>query len=157
VPIIQADSAERLPHIRDLFTEYADYLRDSHAEICFEDFRQELATLPGAYGPPDGRLLLAVDRTDIAGCVALRKIGAGVCEMKRLYVRPAFRGRQVGRQLAQAVIDEARLIGYRCMRLDTLPAMAAALALYRSLGFVPIAPYGVHPIPGAVYLELTLS
>jgi ribosomal protein S18 acetylase RimI-like enzyme len=157
VPIIQADSAEHLHHIRDLFTEYAAYLGDNHAEVRFEDFRQEVGDLPGAYGPPDGRLLLAVVGSDVAGCVALRKIGAGVCEMKRLYVRPAFRGRQVGRQLAQAVIDEARHIGYRCMRLDTLPAMAAAFALYQSLGFVHIAPYGAHPIPEAVFLELALS
>jgi ribosomal protein S18 acetylase RimI-like enzyme len=157
VLITPAASADRLHHIKTLFTEYADFLRDQHGEICFEDFRHEIAELPGAYGPPDGCLLVAIDGAAAAGRVALRKIGDGVCEMKRLFVRPAFRGRHVGRQLAKAIIEEARRIGYRTMRLDTLPAMAAAFGLYRSMGFVAIGPYGSHPIAGAVYLELPLT
>ena len=154
--IVPAVSDDQLRLARDLFNEYADFLRDVHGEICFRDFEAETASLPGAYGPPEGRLLLALDGTDVAGCVALRPLAGGDCEMKRLFVRPAFRGRGVGRELARAVIAEARGIGYARMRLDTLPAMTGALALYRSLGFAETGPYSARPTSGALYLELPL-
>ncbi|HJZ84551.1 MAG TPA: GNAT family N-acetyltransferase [Polyangia bacterium] len=153
--IVGVCSAADVATARQLFEEYAAGLG---VDLSFQGFAQELAGLPGAYAPPSGRLLLLWDGDALAGCVALRPLGAGggLCEMKRLYVRPAFRGRGLGRLLAQAVIAEARTIGYLRMRLDTLPFMGAASALYLSLGFVSIAPYRENPIPGAQFFELTL-
>jgi putative acetyltransferase len=113
--------------------------------------------LPGAYAPPSGRLLLATVNQEPAGCVALRQLGDGVCEMKRLWVRPPFRCLGVGRRLAEAIVDEARSIGYSCMRLDTVASMTAAIALYRRLGFVEISPYCGNPLPGAKFMELRPS
>jgi ribosomal protein S18 acetylase RimI-like enzyme len=138
-----------------LFRAYADSLG---IDLGFQGFPAELATLPGQYAPPKGVLLLARSAAGNAlGCVALRPLAPdGCCEMKRLYVAPAGRGFGLGRALAEAVIAEARRIGYREMRLDTLPSMAKALALYRGLGFRPIAPYYETPVPGTIFLALPL-
>jgi len=177
-------AADQIGLVRELFLEYARSLGFS---LCFQGFDRELEGLPGEYVPPGGLLLLALagsadhvdadtdrrnhapsgagragDREvrDLAGCVALRPlgdIGEGTCEMKRLYVRPAFRGRGAGRALAAAAVAAARAAGYRRMRLDTIPGeMAAAVTLYRELGFRDIPPYYENPIPGALCMELEL-
>ena len=150
--IVQAGSPEEIEQARKLFEEYATWLEISP---CFQNFDKEVTELPGEYAPPAGRLLLAFVNDQLAGCVALRDIGAGTCEMKRLYLRPNVRGKCLGRELAQAIIDEARQIGYQRMCLDTLPGkMDHALALYRSLGFKEIRPYYDNPVPGATFMEL---
>ena len=152
--IIPAKPEQDLELIRELFKEYASSLG---FDLDFQDFKTELANLPGDYAPPDGCILLAKDKEQIAGCVALRKMGEDICEMKRLYVRPEFRGKGIGRKLSVAIIDKARDIGYKYMRLDTVPAMKQAIALYRSLGFKEIKPYRYNPIEGATFMELTLK
>lgn len=151
--IVAADGPERLPVVRALFEEYA---RGLGFDLGFQGFDEELAGLPGAYAPPTGRLLLGLVDHNPAGCVALRGIGGDVCEMKRLFVRPAFRGQGVGRRLAGAVVAEARAIGYGVMRLDTVADMREAQALYRDLGFHETPAYRYNPLPGATYMELRL-
>ncbi len=153
VTITPAPSPADIGEVRSLFEEYATSLGFS---LCFQDFDRELAELPGAYAPPQGRLLLARVDDAVAGCVALRPIGGDACEMKRLFVRPAFVGRGLGRQLATSIIEQGREAGYRAMRLDTVPTMTVAIVLYSSLGFVDIPPYRENPIPEARYLELRL-
>lgn len=149
IAIYAAQFPRDLEHVRRLFREYADGLG---IDLCFQGFDEELATLPGRYAPPAGRLLLAWRGTEPVGCVALRPIDAEASEMKRLYVRPQARGAHLGRRLAQCICDEARSAGYRRICLDTLATMTAALTLYESLGFAPIAPYVYNPIPGARFL-----
>jgi putative acetyltransferase len=154
VDIIQAQSPADVQHARELFEEYAAWLG---LNLCFQNFEQELAGLPGAYAAPSGRLLLAVEDDQIAGCVALRILGEKICELKRLYVRDNFRGRGLGRELTTMVIEEARQLGYERMRLDTLPGkMGRAIAMYRSLGFREIEPYYNNPVKGAAFMELVL-
>lgn len=153
--VIQATTAEEIQQARQLFEEYAAGLGIS---LCFQNFDKELADLPGGYAPPSGRLFLAIEGDEVMGCVALRKFGEGVAEMKRLYVRPAFRGCGLGRTLTEKLIAEALLIGYTNLRLDTLPGkMDQAIAMYRSLGFHEIAPYYKNPVEGATFMELILS
>jgi GNAT superfamily N-acetyltransferase len=141
---------------RKLFRDYGASLGFS---LCFQSFEEELARLPGKYAPPSGRLLLAREKEsgDFIGCVALHKLEDSICEMKRLYVQPKYRGQRIGEALMEAVIREAQQIGYRRMRLDTVPSvMAKAVELYRARGFREIAPYTVNPVPGAIFMELML-
>ncbi len=153
--LIQAQSPQEIRSARELFAEYASWVEIS---LCFQNFDNEVAELPGGYAPPSGRLFLAVDGEQVMGCVALRKIGEGVGEMKRLYVRPTFRGRGLGRTLTEKLIAEAKQIGYARLRLDTLPGkMDQAIAMYCSFGFQEIAPYYKNPVAGATFMELVLS
>ena len=152
-PAIRDASPAETGLVRQLFLEYQKALG---VDLCFQGFDEELKTLPGKYARPKGRLLLAEDNGSILGVVALRPLEGGDCEMKRLYVRPAGRGRGVGRLLAARLIEEARGEGYSRMLLDTLPSMAEAQALYRSLGFAEIGAYTHNPIGGTLYMALTL-
>lgn len=154
VEILPATSPEQIAQCRELFLEYAASLGFS---LRFQGFDDELKNLPGAYAPPAGRLLLALCEGGAAGCVALRRLEGGVCEMKRLYVRPAYRGKRVGGLLVDRIIQEARVAGYQRMRLDTITSsMQDAIALYRRRGFREIPAYRENPIAGALYLELML-
>jgi len=150
-----AATSEQIQLARSLFQEYGKSLGFS---LCFQNFDKELAGLPGDYAPPKGRLLIAYLDADAAGCVALHEFEPGIAEMKRLYVRPAFRGKRVGLALANAIIEAAREMGYERMRLDTVPSeMADAVKMYQRLGFHEIPPYRANPQPGTLYLELDLA
>jgi len=148
-----AETDRDLSAVRHLFREYAQGLG---VDLCFQGFEAELATLPGKYAPPRGRLMLAWSDDKAVGCAALRPLEGEACEMKRLYVQPAARGQQLGRRLAERICEEARKAGYRRICLDTLPSMSAALRLYSALGFRPIEPYVFNPIEGAIFLGLEL-
>lgn len=152
--IVSAGDSAQIDQARVLFREYGASLG---FHLCFETFERELADLPGEYNPPQGRLLLSFGDATAAGCVALRRLEERICEMKRLYVRPEFRGRGLGRDLVRALIKEARQSSYERMRLDTIvTSMPEAVGLYRSVGFKDIPPYHDKPIPGAIHLELDL-
>lgn len=152
VRVIPGESENHIESFRELFQEYA-----FSQDFCLQEFKQELAGLPGAYAPPEGRLLAAEVNGRIIGCVGLRKVEPGVCEMKRLYVKPEFRGRGIGRALAEAVIGEAREAGYQKMRLDTIDTMTDAISLYRSIGFQETEPDAFTSTKGVKYLELTIT
>lgn len=151
--LIEAHTDAHVDLVREIFSEYQRWLG---FDLCFQHFDEELANLPGDYAPPSGRLYLAEEDGQIAGCIALREFSPGVCEMKRLYVRDSFRGRGLGRTLATTVIDDARRIGYKRMMLDTLPSMTTAIRMYESFGFVDVASYRENPIEGARFMELVL-
>jgi ribosomal protein S18 acetylase RimI-like enzyme len=151
--IIQVESNIDIQNARWLFEEYVASLG---FDLSFQNFDEELANLPGDYAPPDGCLLLAMIDENAGGCVALRKSTESLCEMKRLYIKPAYRSLRLGRTLAEAIIEEARKRNYTAMRLDTLPSMKQAQALYRSLGFKEISPYRYNPVEGTVFMELNL-
>ena len=152
--LTQATTPSDLDEARTLFEEYAAGLNIS---LCFQNFDKELANLPGDYAPPQGRLLLAREFDQLMGCIALRPAGPTTCEMKRLFVRPEYRDRKLGRVLVEAIIEEARKIGYTHMRLDTLPGrMDRAIQLYRSIGFVEIPPYYKTPVDSTKFMELDL-
>jgi ribosomal protein S18 acetylase RimI-like enzyme len=150
---IKADSDRHFGIAKELFSEYA---RDLGFDLEFQDFEEEIADLPFHYGPPDGCILLAFYEGAPAGCVALRKLEEGICEMKRLYVKPEFRGKGLGKTLSTMILDEAACAGYELMRLDTLASMKEAMALYRNLGFYEIEAYRFNPFDNAVFLEKKL-
>ncbi len=152
--VVHADTPERINLARELFLEYADWLA---IDLCFQGFDKELATLPGDYAPPSGRLLLALADDGPAGCMALWPLAADTAELKRLYVREDWRGRGIGRRLVERLLDEARHIGYARVRLDSLPTMTSTTALYRSVGFVPCKRYYDSPLAETVFMELVVS
>lgn len=154
--IVQAQSEHEIQQVRELFAEYVAWLG---INLCFQNYEKELAELPGDYTPPSGRLLLVLDEDGGAeGCAALRDLGNGVCEMKRLFVRREFRGQHLGERLVDLILNDARAIGYQRIRLDTLPGkMDRAIAMYRARGFKDIAPYYNNPVVGAAFMELELQ
>jgi putative acetyltransferase len=152
--IVEARTPEQVGAVRALLLEYQASIG---VDLGFQGFAQELAALPGDYVPPAGELFLAMAGDEVLGCIALRRLGEDRCEMKRLYVRPAGRGRGVGRALATAAIDRARALGYAQMLLDTLPSQGAAQAMYEALGFVDVAPYRANPVAGSRFLALALT
>lgn len=154
IRILEASSQAELAEAARLFSDYAESIG---VDLEFQGFSAELAGLPGDYAPPTGTILLAMAADQALGCVALRLLEPGICEMKRMFVCPAGRGRKLGRLLAEAVISRARHMGYRTLRLDTLQSMTAARSLYRSLGFVPIPPYCHNPLPDAEFYQLDLD
>jgi putative acetyltransferase len=152
--IENADTPEFIETVRKLFREYEAHIK---VDLCFQGFEKELVELPGEYARPSGRLLVAFDGDDVAGCGALRRVDSEVCEMKRLYVRPEHHGKKIGVGLAQALIEQAKEASYARMRLDTMPSMQKAIALYRSIGFKEISPYRFNPVCGALFFELQLA
>ncbi|UUC43388.1 GNAT family N-acetyltransferase [Clostridioides difficile] len=150
---VEEKDLENLENVKVLFTEYSNSL---NIDLCFQDFNNELKTLPGKYKKPSGSLILAFVDENLAGCVALKKLEGKICELKRLYVRNQFRGLKIGKILLEEIIEEAKKIGYTHMRLDTLPSMKSAQGLYKKFGFYDIEPYTYNPIEGAIYMELKL-
>jgi ribosomal protein S18 acetylase RimI-like enzyme len=152
--IIEAETPEQIAQARALFREYETWIE---LALCFQNFDEEVATLPGKYAAPEGRLLLAFVDQKLAGCIALRKLETGVCEMKRLFVKSEFRGQKIGIALIEKLIEEARKIGYAQIRLDTFPPkMAKAVSLYESYGFRPIPPYYENPYDDTLFMEKNL-
>jgi putative acetyltransferase len=151
--ITKATTERELSEARKLFLEYASSLG---FDLSFQKFDEEIARFPGEYSCPEGCILLALENGAVAGCAAMRKIVEGICEMKRLYVRPEFRGKGIGKALALEIVEEARRAGYDRMRLDTVPDMVEAIALYRLMGFKEIEPYRHNPMAGALFMELAL-
>ena len=154
VEISEARFPDDLAVVREIFRAYADSLG---IDLAFQDFEGELAELPGKYSAPDGRVLLAWQEGQAVGCVAMRPMGEGACEMKRLFVQPLGRGQGLGRRLAEAICAAAKAAGYRRIRLDTMPSMSTAQDIYLAMGFKPIAAYVFNPIEGTKYLELDLA
>jgi putative acetyltransferase len=153
IELVHVDTSEKIEKTREIFRQYARFL---DFDLSFQGFAEELASLPGDYSSPAGGLLLAQEGNETGGCVALRKIGDGICEMKRLFVSPQHRGKGIGRLLAEAVIQEGKRLGYNRMRLDTVPSMTSAISLYRTLGFKEIPSYCYNPVPGTKFFELRL-
>jgi len=151
--ILRIQAEEKLEQVRNLFREYAESLE---FHLDFQDFEGEMKNLPGEYAEPTGCLFLAVHEDQAVGCGALRKIEEGICEMKRLYVKPEFRNLRIGKTLAEVLINKARMLGYAQMRLDTVPSMEKARKLYTTLGFREIGAYRYNPIEGAIFMELDL-
>ncbi|HEX7319867.1 MAG TPA: GNAT family N-acetyltransferase [bacterium] len=151
--LIEATSQNHVQEIRGLFKEYTETLG---FDLDFQDYAREFAGLPGEYQAPDGFLMLALWDNETAGCAAMRKIEDRICEMKRMYVRPKYRGKGIGREMAVRIIEIARSIGYARMRLDTIDTMTEAISLYESLGFKDIKPYRYNPVKGARYMEIAL-
>lgn len=155
IEIIQAETAEQIEHTRTLFREYEKWFG---MNLCFQNFDEEVAALPGKYKPPDGRLFLAFADGKLSGCIALRKLEDQICEMKRLFVREDFRGLGIGKILIEKLIAEAKKIGYEKMRLDTFPPkMSKAVELYNSYGFYEIEPYYHNPYGETLFMELALT
>jgi ribosomal protein S18 acetylase RimI-like enzyme len=156
--LVEADTTAQFEAARILIQEYAEQIHVlMDVDLSFQNFDAELDRLPHMYGPPSGCLLLASSDGEWAGCCALRRLDQGVCEMKRLYVRPSARGANLGRRLAQYIVAKAGALGYRWMVLDTLEDMIAAQTLYRSLGFRETRPYYPNPMAGVTYMELIIS
>lgn len=154
IELIYAEAHASIEDARKIFREYEQWLG---LDLCFQNFEEEMRSLPGKYAPPDGRLILAYKDGEIAGGIALRKIEEGICEMKRLYLRENVRGGGIGSSLIEKLIEEARKIGYKKMRLDTFPPkMGKAVQLYESHGFYEIPPYYENPYDGVLYMEKTL-
>lgn len=154
IEIVRAETNEHIEHCRNLFREYEAWFG---LKLCFQNFDEEVANLPGKYAAPEGRLFLAFADEKVAGCIALRKLEDKICEMKRLFVRDEFRGRKIGVLLIEKLFEEARQIGYKKMRLDTFPAkMGKAVSLYESYGFRKIAPYYHNPYGETLFMELDL-
>ena len=150
---IIASENDHYEQIRTLIVEYANSLG---FDLCFQNFELEMRDFPAEYASPDGCLILAYQGGFAVGCVGLRMFAPGICEMKRLYVRPSYRGQKIGRRLAEILIERAKEKGYTHMRLDTLPTMTEAINLYRRLGFMEISPYRHNPVPGALFMELDM-
>jgi len=154
IKIVEANTKEFVESAKELIREYAQSLE---FDLGFQDFDKEMENFPGQYTLPQGCLYVALDENQPIGCVALRDLGQGICEMKRLYVKPSFRGQKIGKLLAEVVIKAARDMGYDYMRLDTIPSMKQANMLYNTLGFKRIMPYRFNPIEGATFFELNLK